>query len=134
MRLDDASRPIVLAHSLEFGLDVGKIIISVCCGFVFDMMSTLQVVFSAVVLLRAHVRGKPDMRGPLIEVDGLDLVAVVGHVILEVVTALVVPIVDYLILLALPHESSLPLIVEGRGSLCQNDVTALATAGIVVRI
>lgn len=134
VRLDDASSPVVVANSLKFGLKVGEIIVSVCRSFVFDVMGTIQVVFTAVVLLGVDVRGESDMCGSLIEIDSFHLVAVVGHIIFKVVTTLVVFIIDYLVLLTLAHESPLPLIIEGRCGLCKNDVAALATPGIVVGI
>ena len=134
MRLDDASSPVVVADTLEFGLDVGKIIISICRSFVFDMMGTLQVIFAAVILLCVYVRGKSNMRGSLVEIDGFHLVAVVGHIVFEVVAALVVFVSDYLVLLAPAHEPPLPLIVKSGRGLGKNDVAALAASGIVVGI
>ena len=136
MWLDGASSSVVFANSLEFAFNVGKIIISICRSFVFEVGGALQVIFTAMILLCVNVRSKSNMCGSLIEVNCFYLVAVVGHIIFEVVTALVVLVIvaGYLVLLELPHKPSLPLIIKSWSGLHENNVAALAASGIVVGI
>ena len=134
MRLDNAPSPVVFANPLKFGLNIGEVVVSVGRSFVFHVVGTLEIILTAMILLGVYVRSKSNMRSPLIKIYCFYLVAIVGYIVFEVVTALVVFIIDDLVLLTLAHESSLPLIVEGRRGLSKNDVATLATSGIVVGI
>lgn len=100
------------------------------------MGGALQIILTTVILVSVYVRGKSYMRGPLIEIYGFYLVAIIGYIIFKVVTTLIIFIIlTYnLILFTLSHESSLSLIVKSRCGLNEYNVASLAAASVVVRV